>query len=462
MATSSSETSVPEGEYAEKKSKVVEQIRNKSVKPEDLYILATLLTIYASNDSLPLCLLCQKNEAKKPFQLGHLIPHSILKTSGLNYFADVNQGKESGPSNMGYRAFCAECEGRFSKNGEVYLNKLFFKPFYEKQDEAITFNVRDNGRPWLYFSILSIVWRCLCFVPDSSARDSTSFHNTLEYLRSFILDYPNQTNQSDIDSKVTLYVFAPNCELENKLNDDNETYKRLFYGMYTGVVLGPINQDVIVWVFLGPIHILMKYGNVANELDLGEKAQACVIRSTTSEFTIPKKNDRFFPMAMYDWIISLGRDILSKTVRIRPSHTSEIPTLPPVKATNLFLLPKSVMYSNGDFCIPKFYEIKFQFSIKICNDSIKIVGALQGKDKVLFVAFDNAIEYIEDGNTKNGPLAMALKVDINGNNINVSYQKDVYIPSKEKCGQDLNQHIPKKETIEKLISSWILKEKVKW
>ncbi len=83
MATPSSETSVPETEYDEKKSEVVEQIRNKSVKPEDLYILATLLTIYASNDSLPLCLLCQKNEAKEPFQLGHLIPHSILKTGGL-------------------------------------------------------------------------------------------------------------------------------------------------------------------------------------------------------------------------------------------------------------------------------------------------------------------------------------------------------------------------------------------
>ena len=148
MATSSSKTSVPETEYHKKKSEVVEQIRNKSVKPEDLYILATLLTIYASNDSLPLCLLCQKNEARKSFQLGHLIPHSILKTGGIKYFADLNQGKESGPSNMGYKAFCAECEDRFNKNGEAYLNKQFFKPFYEKQDEAITFNVSDNGQPW--------------------------------------------------------------------------------------------------------------------------------------------------------------------------------------------------------------------------------------------------------------------------------------------------------------------------
>ncbi len=247
MATSSSKTSVPETEYDKKKSEVVGQIRNKSIKPEDLYILATLLTIYASNDSLPLCLLCQKNEAKKPFQLGHLIPHSILKTGGIKYFADVIQGKESGPSNMGYRAFCAECEGRFSKNGEVYLNEQFFKPFYEKQDEKITRCVLNkDGQPWFYFSILSIVWRCLCFVPDSKR-----ILSTLEYLRSFILDYPNQTNQSDIDSKVTLYVFAPNCELENKLNDDNETYKCFFYGLYNGGVLGYINNNVLVWVFHG-------------------------------------------------------------------------------------------------------------------------------------------------------------------------------------------------------------------
>ncbi len=117
------------------------------------------------------------------------------------------------------------------------------------------------------------------------------------------------------------------------------------------------------------------------------------------------------------------------------------------------------MYSNGDFCIPKFYEIKFRFSE---DDSIKIVGALQGKDKVLFVAFDDAMKYSEDGNPKNGPLALALKVDINGNDVNVSYQKDVYIPLKEKCGQDLNQHIPYKEAIEELISSWILEKKANW
>ncbi len=461
MATSSSNTSVPETEYDKKKSEVVEQIRNKSsIKPEDLYILATLLTIYASNDSLPLCLLCRKNEAKKQFQLGHLIPHSILETGGIKYFADLNQGKESGPSNMGYRAFCGECEDRFSKNGETYLNEQFFKPFYEKQDEEITCSVLNkDGQPWLYFSILSIVWRCLCFVPDSKR-----FLNILEYLRSFILDYPEH-NQTNIDSEVTLYVFAPNCELENKLNDDNETYKRFFNGMYTGEVGGYLN-NVLVWVFMGPIHIVMKYANstdgvnVANELDLDQKAQACVIRSTTSEFTIPKKNDRFFPMTRYDWIISHGIYILSQTLRIRPSTKDvEMSTFPPVMATNLFLLPKSVMYSNGDFCIPKFYKIKFRFSE---DDSMKIVGALQGKDKVLFVAFDDAMKYSEDGNPKNGPLALALKVDINGNDINVSYQKDVYIPLKEKCGQDLNQHIPYKEAIEELISSWILEKKANW
>ena len=232
--------------------------------------------------------------------------------------------------------------------------------------------------------------------------------------------------------------------------------------MYTGVVLGYLDQDsVLVWVFMGPIHILMKYGNVSNELDRDEKAQACVIRSTTSEFTIPKKNDRFFPMAMYDRITMLGRDILSKTVRIRPSTKDVEISTPPVMATNFFLLPTSVSYIKvkREFCIPEFYEFKFKFSSE--DESVNIAGALQGKDKVIFVAFDNAVEYSEDGNMKYGPLALALKVDINGNNINVSYQKGVYIPPKEKCGHDLT-NIPYKETIEELISCWILEEKAKW
>ena len=57
---------------------------------------------------------------------------------------------------------------KFSDEGEVNLNPQLFQPFHEKQNDSIEVDVCDNdgNRPWLYFCLISIIWRCLCFVPS--------------------------------------------------------------------------------------------------------------------------------------------------------------------------------------------------------------------------------------------------------------------------------------------------------
>jgi hypothetical protein len=409
------------------------------------------------------------------FGLGHLIPNSILKQCELKYFVDVNQGKESSVSRMGYRAFCSKCEGRFSDHGEVInLNSKVVKPFYKNQDEAIEVDarvdVRDNvnGNPWLYFCFISIVWRCLCFNQHAKG----SLFNTLEYLRKFLLKYPKYDDH-DIDSKVALFVFAPNSQLESKWKEDNETYKRFFDHMCAAICDCSRSDHTAAWVFMGPIHILMIYKSEDGDLhgpfglltkaDLDSAKEFCIIKSTDDKISIRKKQARFFPMSMYPGIVDLGKKVLSDTVRVPSKKTAIDSTLPPVQATHLFLLPQSVSYTDGNFSVPKsHYQTTFSYSDN--QTGLKIVGARRSKssngEKIIFVALEGSIKYVDDdGENKTGPLAMALNVGDDGK---VSYLKGVNIPPKEKVGgQDLNE-IRYKQIIEKRMDQLIKDDVAKW
>ena len=340
-------------------------------------------------------------------------------------------------------------------NGMAHLNPNFFKPFHKNQNQPIEVSVRDiNGNPWLYFCLISIVWRCLCFIPRAK-----EFLNTLEYLREFILKYPNY---HDIDSKVTLFVFAPNSQLESKCKEDNQTYKRFFDDMYTARFDYDNPNNTAAWVFMGPIHILMIYKSTGGDLggpfelcqqDLNQAKQSRIMyQGTDTKFSIGNKHVRFFPMTSYSAIISFGLEDLSRTLRVRPSKTTATDsTLTPMPLTYLPLLPKSVSYDDRDFSFPEFYQRTFSHSLP---GILTIVGARKSKgDKIVFVAFETALEYVEDGeNIKTGPIAMALNVNDNGK---VSYLKDVLIPPKDKvCGLDLNK-IPNQFAIEKLMNELV-------
>ena len=454
-------------EYQNQRDKVILQFKNNQLEAVDLYTLASLLASWKSNASLPVCLLCQKEKpGKNGFGLGHLIPHSILKESALKSFVHLSQGKESGLSNMGYRAFCSGCEQRFSGQGEVNFNPKLFEPFHENQNDPIEVNVCDNdGNPWLYFCLISIVWRCLCFVPSCQI-----YIEMLEYLRSFLLNYPNLDPQCrDIDSKVKFYVFAPNSELESECKGDNEAYKRYFDQLYTarfecddpGIVM-----FAAAWVYMGPIHILMTWCKVnggrgrpfdisREDLDEAEE-ELCVFKRTDKTICIKNKQKRFFPMSVYPDIVKWGNGVISKTLRI-PSKDNV--TLEPlvIQATNLPLLPKAVQYVTGCFKLPDQFKKTFCYT----EEYFTIVGARRGeREQIVFVCFQEAIKHSSpDGKPVHGPLAMALNVDDNGK---LSYLKDVNIPSKEKCnGQDLNQ-IPYKVHIEAIIDALKKDGTAKW
>ena len=469
MASSTSSGQSTSDEYQNQKKNVMFKLKNNQLDAVDLYNLASLLASWASNESLPVCLLCQTEKARNNgFGLGHLIPHSILKESGLKSFVHVNQGKESGPSNMGYKAFCSGCEQRFSHLGEVNFNPKLFKLFHEKQNELIEANVCDSdGNSWLYFCLVSIVWRCLCFVPSCQI-----YLEILEYLRSFLLSYPDlDPKVRDIDSRVTFYVFAPNSELESKCQEDNEAYKRYFDQMYTATFKNFINDSnineiiVAAWIFMGPIHILMTYKSIVyvnadipmqllfgmSKEDFDAAKQSCVFKRTDEKIVINNKQDRFFPMSVYPTVVQFGNDAMSQTTRIPPPKNVALASSV-IQASKLFLLPKDVECDKdtGFKLPPKRFKETFRHSPKEFKGNI--VGARRGRsEKIVFVCFQEAIKYSgPNGEPMHGPLAMALNIDDHGK---VSYLEDVHIPTIDKCdGQDLNQ-IPYREDIEKIINA---------
>jgi hypothetical protein len=291
----------------------------------------------------------------------------------------------------------------------------------------------------------------------------------LEYLRSFLLGYPDHRIK-DIDSKVTLFVFATNQEVERKWKGENKTYERFFDNMASAKCarIDCCNLfNIAVWVFMGPVHILMIYSNTGGGLiihapfkmtdaDLNEARQQCIIKSTETKFSIKSKQERFFPLSAYDMIVSFGNDAISRTAPIKSKESVDL-TLPPIPATTVLLLPKSVAYDSTGFKIPDCFQTTFTHETKDVPE--RIVGAVRGKsEKIVFVCLERVVKYVERGNKKYGPLVMALNVDDNGK---ISYLKDVQPITKEKCNLDLSE-IPYKQLIEDKIEMLIQKGIATW
>ena len=483
-------------EYKTKKEEVELQLKNCKVEAKDLYALASLLAKWKPNDSLPVCLFCRTKAPKKEFDRGHLIPLSIFNQANVTLCVDARNGKQVGKTRLGYRAFCSKCEQIFSKYGEKYLNPEFFKKIHDQPDNELTvhFDEKNNPNPnWFYFAIMSIVWRCLCF-----ATSSNSLSNILEDLRKFLR---KPSDDDDIDSRVRMYLFAPNNELESKWKADNEAYKRIFQELYTATfdcdgVDNPTHMGV--WLFMGPIHVLMTYSSTKFKItflpfpmslkDL-HKAECCRFKYTDKTICVKKKQERFFPLSMYEKIVEFGLYANSQNIRVN-METKSTPFS--MQAAEAILLPVGAYYRNGTFSIPDQFTKKFECCLikvedrqsghywsvytmqlkdldfvsveeLLVTNKMYIVGACRGKkEEVIFIALKYAVKYHVNGEAKFGPMAIALKVN-KGEEVYVSLLDGVHVPSKDKLGgYDLAKEIPFKKLIEGIIRNLIENGLAKW
>ena len=426
--------------YKELKQKVIEQKRRgEEVSPDDMYKLAALLARWAVRDRLPICLLCRKLDSK-PEGLGHVIPYSILKEAGRDKFFDHVRGAEGGVSNFGYYAFCKGCEQVFQR-GEDYFNPEFFKPFLADVDGKIEINVKTDRFPWLYHCLISIIWRLLCFVPQNSTYICIQ---ALEYLRNYLLNWEKETGK--IDERVKLFLFAPNCEIDEMLKD-NEVNRRFFYEMFTGdIFLSPTDSPNVlsVWLFCGPLHVNMVYMGCDFTAEFSVKRlEDSLLTTETNKFTIEDKKTRIFPVGYYEQVVDSGKSIVSATARLPSAGKKADSTSPVSQAAYFHLLPKDVSYDRN-LNIFGFSEDRFEKQGCYCRGAFCITEVKRkgNNEKIVFVA-------ILGGLKNGGEYAMGLNVNSDGT---VQYMKGVNIPPNV-VGVDLSDP-PFKDEVEKLLQDF--------
>ena len=435
-------------EYEHLKKKVIEQKKLPGeVSPADLYKLAVLMSRWAATDRLPMCLLCRQSDKK--LKKGHIIPHSVLKTlekNGERRYMDVFRGAEfKGASSCAFFVFCGDCEEIFQQ-GEGLFNDRFFKPLCGNvggQHEILVTETRsETSFSWLYFCLISIIWRSLCFHP--SIKYNETCIKVLEYLRSYLLDWKNV----EIDSRVKLFLFAPNCEVDKKLEAGSEVNKVFFYGWNYFV----INFIKIVGnpnflsgsLFLGPLHVLMLYSedNFAcmEGFEPFEKwKENSLLTPETNEFTIADKEGRVFPVDLCDKIIELGTLSASTKARLPSADQNYNNNSQVLPAVFRHCLPKDISYDRDRD------RFTFDTNMFVGKDQrelkMKIVKAERkaNNEQILFVL-------VQDVVNGTGELAMGLHVNTDGT---VEFMKGVNVP-KRAFGWNSNDP-PFKNTIEGLL-----------
>ena len=437
-------------DYQRQKQKVIDLKRNEEeIPPVELYKLAGLLARWAVSDKLPVCLLCQ-DSSKKIAQLGHIIPHSMLKLSGRNHNLDQVRGADSSVSKFGYFAFCRECEERFQQ-GETSMNPEFFEQFFKNPKERVEIKAKKEIKgvvfPWFFYTLISIVWRCLAIIPESY-----DFVEPLEVMRKFLINWNDNT--AEVDQKIKLFLFAPNESIENKLKDCLEKsfiFYEVFYAKFEKI------PQKCGWLFLGPLHVNFYYsqpsmdllnlehGIMLRDTDPAFIGQHCRLGAEAGTFIIDECKSRFFPPDQVDVLCKIAEDISSS--RLRVSGGSKKPTAqdaPTVAAQFLHLLPKDVSYNNGKFEFPPIYKHLFKYEQP---DAMKIEGVMIGNKRGLFISLFHALGH-------NKELAMGLLVQSDNT---VTYMKGFQIPQNIYSGGDPMDLTtpPYKEFIEELYKNYL-------
>ena len=153
------------------------------------------------------CILCRRKNPGK-VQLSHIIPHSVLKSAkGLHSIGPT--GTEVGPSNLGYRGYCKQCEEMLSNKGERNFDKLMHKPLVENYRSDVRVEGDEVDR--VYHCALSVWWRFESLWSEWACEESpkgTAFRKLLKSVREW-LHKPNKSFPAGL--QVGFIAVDPDC-----------------------------------------------------------------------------------------------------------------------------------------------------------------------------------------------------------------------------------------------------------
>ena len=214
--------------------------------------LETARHCFLENKKNKFCILCRKRN-REDVALSHIIPHSVLKSSGMDIHSISPSGKEVGHSNLGYRGYCKACERMLSVEGEQRFNPAIHEPLVSDFNSAVRIEERGDIAS-IYHCAFSIWWRLqsLAELACQKSDEGNKLRKLLEVVRQWL----HQPNHYMPEGLVVFFSALHSENLAELECIGLDVVATRLYGSVDGQD-GRINV-----VFLGPLRCHFRYCTV--------------------------------------------------------------------------------------------------------------------------------------------------------------------------------------------------------
>ena len=280
---------------------------------------------YRSGKPKKFCILCR---SKKNVVLSHLIPKSVLKSSGEELLAINVAGQKVDIGNHGYQGYCSDCEGMLSEKGERNFNRLMHEPLVRDYNSDVHVEGDEVGK--VYHCAISIWWRLATLHSKLACEESSEGKEYRKLLESVRVWLHEPSGSLPLGLQVNFWAFHP---------DDISDLRRLdLHDPATKVYAGVKGDDGdVTCVQMGPLHCSYTFE----------------ARSTTlpQSIDIHKGNDRSLCPPEYKTMLVRYYEKMKEemwNLEARASNSPRRSLEPPVKVSSLILIPPNKAVINDD------------------------------------------------------------------------------------------------------------------
>ena len=290
---------------------------------------------------------CRSEEEEEKIVLSHLIPFSVLKSSGEKIHAINVAGQEVGLEKHGYQGYCRRCENMLSEKGEQNFNRLMHEPLVRGYNTAVHIEGAEVSK--VYHCAISVWWRFATIHSKSSCEKS---HKGKEYRK--------------LLESVRVWLHKPRGSLPFRLqvifrafHPDNISHLRRYdlHDAATEVYAGVKGDDGdVTSVQMGPLHCLYMFMRLFVEI-----SQSIHIDEGNARY-------QFLGSSKKNMVVHMLRiKIEMCNLEARANNAKRHSSRPPVKVSSLDLIPPSTAVINdGKVKFPYHHYVR----TVICSSSL--------------------------------------------------------------------------------------------